>query len=129
MFKYIKTIHSHTVAETCKHDVYTNENISKGTLCQLTNGYLVHTADASKPFYLILEDKKDDDGKSTLDCIRLCPGMMLVGTAGFDPSSAGVGTLCGVTSDVYDHYTQISGEGTYFEIVEIDGDNLTVITM
>ena len=127
MFKYIKTIHSHTVAETSRHSVYTDMEITKGTICQISGGYLQHTCNAGKALYLVIEDKKSDDGKTSVDCIRLLPGMMLIGTSEFDAANATVGDNCTFTTDSNEHYTMLANGGSLAEIVATDGQHVTFI--
>lgn len=127
MFKYIKTIHSHTVAETSRIPINNNIEVFKGTLCQISNGKLYHTAATDKALYLVIEEKKAEDGKLALDCIRLLPGMMLMAT--FDPESVSltVGSNCGYTTDMNEHYTTLIGTGTFAEVVDIEGNVATII--
>ena len=127
MFKYIKTIHSHTVAETSRHTVMNHLDIPKGTICQISNGYLVHENLPSKAYYLVVEDKKSEDGKRALDCIRLLPGMMLVGNSEFDPASATIGSNCSFTTDSNEQITMLTTGGTTAEIVGTDGQLVTII--
>ena len=127
MIKYIKTIHSHTVAETSLRKVYSETNIEAGTICQLSNGYLVHSAANGKPYYLVIEDKNPDDKKMSVDCIRLLPGMVLMATFDPDSVSLSVGSLCGFDCDINEHYTTLSSTGTCAEVIGIDGTNATII--
>ena len=127
MFKYIKTIHSHTVAETSRHSVYPDMDIPKGTICQLSNGYLCHQSVANKALYLVIEEKKYNDGKSALDCIRLLPGMMLIGTSEFDAANATIGENCSFTTDSNEHFTLLTETGNTAEIVGTDGKYVTII--
>lgn len=127
MFKYIKTIHSHTTAEISRHTVQNHMDIPTGTLCQISNGYLIHVESATKPYYLVVEKKLSEDGKRALDCIRLLPGMVL--TVTFDPeeSSFSAGVLCSFTTDSNEHCTTITTGGTTAEVVDVDGNIATII--
>lgn len=127
MFKYIKTIHSHTVAETSRRAVDPSMTIPSGTICQINDGLLTHACDPGKAYYLVIEEKKCDDGKRELDCIRLLPGMMLIGTSEFDAASAMIGENCSFTTDNYDQYTLLADGGSIAEIVETDGQHVTFI--
>ena len=126
MFKYIKTIHSHTVAETCRFPVSLQTTIPKGTLCQFVAGKL-ENSNGTKPRYLVLEDKTETDGKKYVDCIRILPGMMLVGTPDFDTTTAKIGDLCSFATDMNERCTMITSGGTAAEIVDISDGLLTII--
>jgi hypothetical protein len=127
MFKYIKTIHSHTVAETTKRPVYDDIYFPMGAICQLSDGYLNQSHEDGKPSYLTIEEKKFNDGKTSIDCIRLLPGMMLMVTYTPETTPIGVGDMCSFTTDSEDFVTTIASIGKDAEVVSTDGDTAIII--
>mgnify|MGYP003300309596 CR=1 FL=1 len=128
MLKYIKTLHSHTVAETTRCRARSDTYYKKGSLCQFDlSGQLDNSNESERARYLVLEDKVPDDGKFYVDCIRLLPGMMLTATANFDTSSVQVGALCGFDTDTDEKVSFAVEYGNEAEIVGIDGKTLTII--
>ena len=127
MICYVKTIHSHTIAEIFKRNVQLEASIAAGSICQLEYGYLTNKLDSTLPKYLVIEDKKSDDGKKQLDCIRLVPGMVLKGTHDIDPESVRVGVSCTFTTDLDDRFTVITTGGNDAELLDIDAQTVTIL--
>lgn len=128
MICYVKTIHSHTVAEIFKKPVVVTATLPIGSICQLKNGYLVAMYDTSLPKYLIIESKKPTDGKKSLDCIRLIPGMVLKSTHDFGNATIYEGALCSFDIDSELNYDHIVLGGTDAELLSLDGDVATIVT-
>ncbi|MBR5818218.1 MAG: hypothetical protein IKY62_06185 [Clostridia bacterium] len=128
MLKYIKTLHSHTVAETLRCPARSDTYYKKGTICQFDmSGRLDNANEPNRAKYLVLESRVPDEGIDFIDCIRLLPGMMLTATADFDTSSIPVGSFCGFATDSDDRVSCVSEYGDDAEIIGIDGKIATII--
>lgn len=128
MIKYIKTLHSHTVAETTRCRARSDTHYEKGSICQFDlGGQLDNANESDRAKYLVLEDKVPNDGKLYVDCIRLLPGMMLTATIDFDTSSMPIGSFCGFATDSDDRVSYVSEFGDDAEIIGIDGKIATII--
>lgn len=127
MISYVKTIHSHTIAEVVKRNVSLDMNISAGTICQLEYGYLTHKCDSGLPKYLVIENKTSTDKKTQIDCIRLVPGMILKGNYDFDRETSRVGILCTFSTDLDDHFVTITSGGKDAELIDIDEQTATIL--
>ena len=113
MFKYLKTVGAHSGApEIERMPAEASAVIPKFCLCEMDNGYLSHTYTEKKHKFLILEEKKENDGKTHIDCIRLLPGMILECDFIGNTDSIKIGSLINASCEeslCYDHCEDGSG--------------------
>ena len=127
MICYVKTIHSHTIAEIFKRKVIDTSSIKAGSICQLNNGYLTNKRESDCPNYLVIEDKIPTDGKTYVDCIRLVPGMILKGTYDFNPTDVKIGQLCSFCPEFDEQIDTITTGGEDAELLDINGNIATIL--
>lgn len=105
MFKYLRRIGAHSQAPEIEYMPIANgSNITTGCLCELHDGYLVSNCNYIKSKFINIEDKVKNDGKTTLACIRVIPGMMFETKFVGDPENISAGSLVSPIA---------SGDGSY----------------
>lgn len=78
MFKYIRTMNScQSVPEIVKIQVPINLEFCEGEICSVNEaGQLTYSIASSYVKYLVLENKKENESKAELRCMRILPGML-----------------------------------------------------
>ncbi len=128
MIYYVRRLNSHTsVAETFNIPVYNSTAIGCGTVCSISDGRLTPYRSITKAGYLALEDKRSDDGKETVSCVRLAPEMVLKAMPNDSISDYRIGDNCSLASNSDEITLAVERTGTEAEVIGIDGNYVIFI--
>lgn len=120
MFTYLKTMNQHTAAvEPIWLPVADDAVFVPGAVCQMSDGVLT-SMDIGKPKYVTMEHKNAGDGKDTLKCFKVLPGMLFKADVYGDITGMYVGDLVTFAQDTNENNVYVNlGEGEV-EIINLD---------
>ena len=121
MFKYLKTIGAHTGApETERVRVKTAAVIQVGAMFEMSDGYLSNSYTEGKSKFIAIEEKAPGVYKSSIECIRVLPGMLFevefIGEINNIPAGTSVMPIC----SEYDNYLHCEEGTSGIEVVNTD---------
>ena len=125
MFKYLRTLNTEfhpTVVDfyvSPKDDNYP-DHVDAGMIVSISDGKITNCFIASKPMYLALTGKQDNEEKP-VKCIRLFPGMVLEAdiSAEANKNSITIGATVGIAENVDFKGIDISADATAkFEVID-----------
>ncbi len=120
MFNYLRTIGAHSGApEPECMPVAAAAVFCKGCICEMSAGVLANSFTEGKSKFLVLEEKKANDGKRAVKCIRVLPGMIFEADFTGDPTELAAGMLVTPLLGGDDNYIYCEdGEGGTIEVVD-----------
>lgn len=120
MFTYLKTMNQHSCAvEPIWLPVEEDAVFVPGAVCQMNEGVLT-SMELGKPKYITMEHKSAGDGKTTLKCFKVLPGMLFKADVYGDITGMYVGELVALAQDSNDNNVFVNlGEGE-IEIINLD---------
>lgn len=120
MFTYLKTMNQHSCAvEPIWLPVEDDAVFAQGAVCQMNEGVL-SSMELGKPKYITMERKAAGDGKTTLKCFKVLPGMIFKADVYGDITGMAVGDLVALAQDENDNNVSVNlGDGE-IEIINLD---------